>query len=318
MQFRSINNLATLIRGKLHLIPKDVTLIIGLPRSGMLPATLISLYLNKPLGSLDLLLDKKFYKSGSTRLINNHRYEFELNDSDVILIVDDSIASGGSIKKAKDAIKQSKIENKIYYSAIYGSKRSTSEVDVLFEKVSFPRMFEWNALHHNELQNACVDIDGVLCKDPKISENDDGIRYQNFLKNAEPKFITHHYIEKLVTSRLEKYRPETETWLKKYSINYGELVMLNLPNAKSRIEYGAAKYKAEIYKKSSSIIFIESEKLQALEIAKISGKPVICTDTQEIYYGESFSLQNIKYAQHTFFKKLSTKVKIIILKILNK
>jgi len=42
-------------------------------------------------------------------------------------------------------------------------------------------VFEWNALHHSNPERFCVDIDGVLCRDPTEAENDDGESYLEFL-----------------------------------------------------------------------------------------------------------------------------------------
>ena len=49
MNFRSVSDMDRVIREKLSLIPSDVELIVGVPRSGMLPATLLAVYLNLPL-----------------------------------------------------------------------------------------------------------------------------------------------------------------------------------------------------------------------------------------------------------------------------
>lgn len=64
-----------------------------------------------------------------------------------------------------------------------------------------------------------MDIDGVLCADPTPEENDDGEKYRHFLLNTPPLFIPKVTIGTLVTSRLEKYRPETEAWLQKNHVN---------------------------------------------------------------------------------------------------
>lgn len=72
-----------------------------------------------------------------------------------------------------------------------------------------PRVFEWNVLHHPVLNDACVDIDGVLCRDPTPAENDDGRKYREFLSTVEPTIVPGQRIGHLVTSRLEQYRPKT-------------------------------------------------------------------------------------------------------------
>ena len=157
-------------------------------------------------------------------------------------------------------------------------------IDYFFEEVESPRMFQWNYLNHVISEKCCFDIDGVLCVDPTNEENDDGEKYINFIKNAKPLFIPQYKIYSLVTSRLEKYRDVTEEWLKKNGVKYENLYMLNCATAEERRQKNLhAKFKAEIYKKSDAICFIESEPRQAKEIFELTGKQVICTQTDEIF-----------------------------------
>jgi uncharacterized HAD superfamily protein len=81
-------------------------------------------------------------------------------------------------------------------------------------------------------------------------------------------------IDKIVTSRLEKYRSYTEEWLKKNNIEYNEFVMLNATAEEIREKSLHASFKAEVYKNSKDELCIESEIIQAIDINKISGKPV--------------------------------------------
>ena len=106
--------------------------------------------------------------------------------------------------------------------------------------------FQWSFMRTPELRNYCLDIDGVLCRDATKAEDDDGPNYLRFLRDASPLFIPTAEVGWLVTSRLEKYRAETETWFERYSIRYRELVMLDLPSREARERSGVhASYKAE-------------------------------------------------------------------------
>ena len=140
----------------------------------------------------------------------------------------------------------------------------------------------------------CFDIDGVLCEDPKEEQNDDWPLYQDFILNARQKFNPTATIWYLVTTRLEKYRRETELRLKNNRIKYSELIMLNLPTKEERIRLNMHwKFKWEVYRKlKDSILFIESDYNQAIEIAKISNKPVFCTENSQFI--DWWFLQNIK------------------------
>ena len=58
MNFRTINDSNNLISKNLDKIPKDIDLIVGVPRSGLFVANLIALYLNLPLTDFDSFLNR--------------------------------------------------------------------------------------------------------------------------------------------------------------------------------------------------------------------------------------------------------------------
>ena len=158
-------------------------------------------------------------------------------------------------------------------------------VDYFFKKLETPRLFNWNYLNHSFATNCCYDIDGVLCIDPTKEQNDDGEKYIDFIKNATPLYIPTYKIKAIVTSRLEKYRKETEEWLVKHNIKYEKLYMLNMKTAEERRQANChASFKADIYKKiTNSGLFVESNSRQAKEIHALTGKPVICVETDVMY-----------------------------------
>lgn len=122
------------------------------------------------------------------------------------------------------------------------------------------------------------------------NKNDDGPKYVDFLLHARPLYIPGYKIAALVTSRLEKYRPQTEQWLRENGVQYDKLYMLNVASKEERIRLGChADFKAETYKRlDDCILFVESNSRQARQIAEKSGKPVICAETDEMFgnFGE--------------------------------
>jgi len=282
ISFKTFHDLSMDIRNNLHKIQGDkYDLIVGLPRSGMIPAYMISLYLNINCTDLISFIHNIPLKKGRTRQTkDNLIYPQDANN---ILIIDDSILSGLSLKKDLELIPND-LKNKITTLAIYSSKKERNDVDIFFEYVPIPRIFEWNIFHHSIMSRACVDIDGVLCVDPSEDVNDDGERYINFILNAEPLFLPTGKIHSLVTSRLEKYREVTEKWLKKHNIKYDNLIMLDLPDKETRQKLKAyASHKAVYYKKSNTEIFIESNAKQAMEICSLTGKPVYSIENNLMY-----------------------------------
>lgn len=283
MHLRTVADLHRDIVNNSMRLPRDVDAVIGIPRSGMLAASLIALTLNRPLGDLEGFAEGRLLSSGSTR-------RTAALDQDVaalrhVLVVDDSTRTGSAMVEARARLAGLGDRVRITYCVVYGVTDMPAAVDLCLAVVPEPRMFEWNMMHHPLLKTACVDIDGVLCHDPTEDENDDGPAYLTFLENARPLNLPTQRLGTLVTSRLLKYRPQTEAWLARHGIAYDRLVMLDLPDAETRRRSQAhGGFKGEYYRDSDSWLFIESELPQARRIAEISGKPVLCMDGPVVCY----------------------------------
>ena len=293
MHYRNVTDLNNIILRKLSILPRDFDLIIGIPRSGMLPANLLALYLNLPYTDIHSFVNGHIYQAGE-----RSRF-FHLKDMKKILVVDDSVASGTAMDRSRQTLRDAEKKFEMKYCAVYMVPGKEKTVDYYFEMVPLPRFFQWNILNHSALEKACFDIDGVLSVDPDEEDNDDGERYVRFLLNAAPLFIPGSRIGTIVTSRLEKYRKETEEWLRNNNIKYNELVMLDMPDMKARQKAGNhAEHKAKTYMSKPYVLFIESDVRQAAEINRISGKPVLCTaNFQMIFEAESvlYNLRSGKY-----------------------
>ncbi len=274
MHYRTVHDLSRTIVANLHRIPLDVDLVVGIPRSGLLAATLVALHRNLPLTDVEGFLEGRVLSSG-----RRMRYAGAGRDVATVrraLVLDDSIMTGAEMTRTRQRIEAGAPRCPLLYAAVYGLSPQHAEVDCVFEVCRLPRVFEWNVLNHGVLRRACVDIDGVLCRDPTRTENDDGHRYRRFLETAAPLLVPQRAIGWVVTSRLEKYRSMTEAWLRRHGIRYGQLLMLDLPIKAARIAAGAdAPFKAAAYRQSSAVLFIESSHRQACEIANCAGKPVL-------------------------------------------
>jgi len=286
LSFRTVQNLSDLIRNKISILPADIDLVVGIPRSGVIPAFLIALFLNKKVCTINEFIHNLEPLNGSTRPVRENEIK---NKKQKVLIVDDSIYSGKSMEDAKNLISAHKNldEYDIQYCAIFAKKESVDLVDYYFEVVNPPRVFQWNYLNHSNATKSCYDMDGVLCVDPTDEQNDDGEKYIDFCKNAKPLYIPSYKINSIVTSRLEKYREVTEQWLSEHHVNYGKLYMLDLPSAEERRRLGChAEFKADIFKTLDDCdFFIESNREQAQKIAELSGKQCICVATDEYFGG---------------------------------
>jgi uncharacterized HAD superfamily protein/adenine/guanine phosphoribosyltransferase-like PRPP-binding protein len=280
MNYRSVSDLNAAIVHSMHRLPHDLDLIVGVPRSGLLAANLLALMGNVHLSDLDSYLVGRVYTPGRTKA---HSLPAKGQGQRKVLVLDDSISTGASLREVRQRIAAAGLGDKVIFAAVYGTDRTHEECDLVFEVVPQPRIFQWNFMHHVALERACVDIDGVLCHDPAEEDNDDGVAYTEFLLTARPLFAMTRPIGALVTSRLEKYRPQTEAWLEQTGIRYHELVMLDLPSKAERQRLGAhGTFKADYYRRSPFDLFIESENAQAMTIARLSGKPVLCLETHSL------------------------------------
>jgi FkbM family methyltransferase len=282
LRYRSYGDLSLTVNRNLAKIPRDIDLVVGIPRSGMMPATMVGQILNKPVVTLDAFLSGMVSDMGLYRRPKKHIAD--IAQMDRVLIIDDSINSGGSMAKVKERVAAADHDNiHPIYCAVYYVPGSLSKVDIGLEECPWPRIFQWNILNSWILGCACVDIDGVVCVDPTEDENDDGERYRHFLLNARPLFLTDFPISCFVTSRLEKYRALTQEWMRCHEINFNDLVMLNLPSKEERIKLNIhARFKAEVYRNRKEELFIESNWGQAREIAQLTGKRVFCTQNMEM------------------------------------
>ena len=288
MNFRSVAQLSDQLVGWTKRLPSDIDVVVGIPRSGLLVANLLALYRNLPLADLDGFLHGHCLAAGCTRSnplsgdgsLGPHGY---LSEPRKVLVVDDSVRSGKTIRKTQERIAAAGLAHSVMFGAVYVTAESAGKVDTYCEIVEPPRAFEWNILNHHTLQTSCVDMDGVLCNDPSPHENDDGQSYLEFLRSARPLLRPPYPIGYIVTNRLERYRPQTEAWLQRQRIKYGQLIMLDYPDGETRRLFGTySAHKARVYRNTRAELFIESDVRQAMEIAVLSRKEVLCVDTMQL------------------------------------
>ena len=289
LNFRSFSDMANAISTNLHKVPGDVDLVVGIPRSGLLAASIVALELNLPLTHVGGFIAGEVFESGRTRVM---RHPFsDPSESKHALLLDDSVLSGETLFEARSRLVRARPNLKLTSAAVFAAPNARDKVDFYFEVCPTPRLFAWNYMHRPGLSDCCVDIDGVLCRDPTSEENDEGPAYLSFLRSASALRVPTYEVGWLVTARLEKYRPQTEDWLNRHNVRYRELVMLDNYTAEERRRSGIhGKFKASVYSAVGAHLFIESNAMQARQIARLSGKPVLCVETQQLVDPNMISL----------------------------
>lgn len=246
--------------------------IIGVPRSGMIIAATLASHLNVCLGSIDMKNGLIILKGGvRDNPLKGNR----------IFIVDDSSHSASFTTWISKFVNRYKVKT----GALYVSEGIMDKFDYWGKVNPGPRVYSWGFMNCDYLKTACVDMDGVLCVNPTNHQLDDGPRYRDFVINA-PQFYRpiRRPIHSIVSSRMEKYRSLTNTWLSSHNVAYNNLILTNYKSASERQKDNRyAELKAEYFKSVNCAWFVESDSRQAKKIADLTGKPVICSDTLQSY-----------------------------------
>ena len=277
--------MADTIRRNLWKIPQDVDLIVGVPRSGMIPALMIAELLNKRCATLDEFVAGREMSCGARqRLMAPHE------DIRKVLIIDDTVNKGGAMERTRELVAQVADRYDIIFACLYARGRNAKElVDVWLEDIYSPNgwwyLYEWNILHHTNSKTlqSMWDIDGLLCKEPP--KDKDTAAYEAYLPVAVPMVIPTTTVGAFVTYRLEKYRSITEQWLRGQGVTWNRLLMFDAPDrdARKRMQ-GASEYKAQAYRDAAwARLFVESSARQAERIHLLTGKPVYCYENGRMY-----------------------------------
>ena len=251
--------------------------VLGIPRSGMLPASMIAIWLNLPLYTINSISGDIEPMSGCEKFGGGRMRRHE-DSGGKLLVVDDTVFAGRAMADIKEKINQDAV-----YATVYAHPNSLNKVDFFAKELAPPHILEWNLFNCSYIESTLLDFDGILCPNVPLDKCSNEELYIDYIKNVEPFY---HRIPKtrcygIVTARLEKYRDVTEAWLRKYNIGYRSLTMY--PTEKEEVRdknhiQEAANFKAKHFAQSSAHFFVESELPEAVIIRKESGKFVICPE----------------------------------------
>ncbi|MBW2097157.1 MAG: phosphoribosyltransferase [Deltaproteobacteria bacterium] len=282
MNYRSISDMNQTILKNLHKVPEDVQVVVGIPRSGLLVALMLGLHRNLIVTDLDGLIARRAISKGTVTLSDVRNSRDYLTTKRKILVIDDSYSTGSTLQKARRSLEEAELPHEILYGVVYGGLKAKGNVDIVFERLLKPHIFEWNLSRNAILPYSCVDMDGVLCRNPMPLEDDDSRRYMNFLENAEPLWRPDRKLGWIVTSRLEKYRTLTENWLRDHNVEYKQLYMLDVESQHARRRVSVPGYKASVFRSVDADLFMESSFVEAIEIASLTKGNVLCFENSRL------------------------------------
>ena len=262
-------------------LPEQYDIVVGVPRSGMLVASIIALKLGKGLTTPDLLQQGEYWHS------KRAGEKLALDQINSVLLVDDSLDTGRAMQKAVDALNSIGRDFSITRASLIVREDARQKADLYYKVVEPPRVYEWNLMHrkiasYSDGGTLGVDLDGVLCANPPPGADDDEGWYLDWLENANPYLVPQFEIDVILTCRLEKYREVTERWLAKNNVRYRELVMWDLPDKRHRKDR-FARHKIDHLLKIKPDLFWESNVNQAKRIWEETRIPTICIDEMTLF-----------------------------------
>jgi hypoxanthine phosphoribosyltransferase len=291
VKFITIAEMADAIRRNFAKVPHDVDFVIGIPRSGILCASIISEFLNVPLIDVDSFCSGA-KPTGGSRLRQRSKKQ-KTEGKKKVLVVDDTVYGGFSNRKARKQLEPFTDKYEFIYLVVYLEGKAADAVDLYLEDVReytteepFIVIYEWNIFHHiKSLMSKCIyDIDGVLCVNSPDERNEE--EYIEYIKNAIPLFTPTVKIGELLSYRLIKNEEITKKWLSEHGITYGKMTLFDAQTWDDRKKSGITPdvMKGEYYKEQKwAILFVESDDQQARRIFEISGKPVYCVESNKFY-----------------------------------
>lgn len=294
MLYISFNDLVNDIRNNFYKIrnfegDSQFCGVLGVPRSGMIPASIIAEMLNVGFASVNEFIEKDFdaFNNHGARLLNKFNTERKK-----ILVIDDTCYYGNSLKRTKNLLQPLSDKYEFVFMCVYlEGPLNTMTPDLFLRDIREVTLkseikialYEWNIMHHS--QESCLyDIDGVIFLDPPDERNTED--YIEYIKNPTPLFIPS--TEKpltFCTYRLVKYYDITLNSLLKQGIKSSKMHMFNSDDYFERQKTPSYLFKSYVYSKvePDKKIFIESDDVQAYLIHENTKKAVFCTTTNKMY-----------------------------------
>lgn len=176
----------------------DCDAIVGVARSGIIPASVIACMLHVPL-----------YVGCGAQVVwaGTGTRSSRLGDRPPsrVAIVDDTSVSARSILKTAIRARRTWPSAKIVTAAVYSH---APVVDFIARHYPLPHWLEWHVLNSPIMSHAAIDVDGVLCERGALLQR--------------PRYRA---VRLVISARGEAAREETERWLCERGITYRELLL---------------------------------------------------------------------------------------------
>lgn len=246
----------------------SVSAVSGVPRSGVIVAAMLAQILHCPLLPIEALVDRRpTYRPRVSRQLAPLEGP--------ILLVDDTCSRGRTRREVQQALGP---RPDILYGAVYATPHAIGSFRDLVWGFVLPtrwHTFEWNLLKDGVARTLAVDMDGILCHDWTGGPSEVDGRYEAWLREVTPLRLPTAPIGAIVTNRLERWRPQTEAWLARHGVRYGQLRMH--PGTAEERSRDWMIHKIRTFRELRNVVsgFVESEYRQAEKIAQATGWSVL-------------------------------------------
>lgn len=236
----------------------DFDCIIGIPRSGLLFASVIATKRGLPLSTPHCFARGVVWQSAR---------KAESRPCRKVLLVEDFTGSGSQLEQALEVVRSCDPALQVCTASVFVYGGGSQKVDYFQATLRGFTVLEWNVAHA-DLSSAdawggtCTDLDGVLCMNGSPEE---------------PYIIPNFWIEAIITSRPEAERVSTEIWLAAHGVKYKELIMKSDPSLSS------VDHKVWHLRKLRPYWYWESHAIEAQQIASGAGMPVLCFENMKVY-----------------------------------
>jgi hypoxanthine phosphoribosyltransferase len=263
--------------------------IIGVARSGLIPASIIATIAHLPLWAVSPT------SVGVEYVGNGYRLAAQVTGLQTpALIVDDTVSAGGTLEAVKNNLRSYVDQRKLATAAILAAPEVADKVDFVVRIYPRPHYLEWCFANTFYAQYLAFDMDGIICDDPPGPDTDP--LYDEHLKHAAPLYVPRMWPATIITARCESTRRDTEEWLKRHGITVRQLIMwAGDPDARWKAYDTVAAWKAEHLKRLRRELaitaYVESAPHIAMMISETARLPVVCPVAERVFGSEYWQSQ---------------------------
>ena len=159
MVYRSYEDLSNCIRRNLWKVPQDIDLIVGVPRSGMIPALMLAELMNIRCADIDAFAEGREMSCGGRQKLMASQALKE-DGKKKVLVLDDTVLAGSAMRKARERLAPLEEMCDIIYGCVYAEGKNAKEmVDLWLEDIWQPGekvwLYEWNVPRQRQLYQIC-------------------------------------------------------------------------------------------------------------------------------------------------------------------